>query len=49
LRDLLRTDTVPLDDALLVLALSLAPGLVLGVWHRVAGRVSARQGSASGR
>ncbi len=49
LRDLLRTDTVPLDDALLVLVLSLAPGLVLGVWHRVAGRVSARQGSASGR
>ncbi|HEY0951166.1 cation-transporting P-type ATPase [Nocardioides sp.] len=38
LRDLLKTDTVPLDDALLVLALSVAPGLVLGVWQRIVDR-----------
>ncbi|ABL80519.1 MULTISPECIES: cation-transporting P-type ATPase [unclassified Nocardioides] len=45
LRDLLRTDTVPAADALLVLALSAAPGLVLGLWQRF----SARWGSASDR
>ncbi len=57
LRDLLRTDTVPWQDALLVLGLSVAPGLVLGVWQRVAGRrdgpveasVTDREDSASGR
>jgi hypothetical protein len=38
LRDLLRTDTLPVADALLVLALSLAPGLVLGGWQRVVRR-----------
>ncbi len=45
LRDLLRTDTVPAGDALLVLALSAAPGLALGLWQRV----SVRRGSASDR
>lgn len=53
LRELLRTDPVPATDALLLLALSLAPGLVLALWRRVSGcvsgRVSARRGSASGR
>ena len=38
LRDLLRTDTLPAADALLVLALSLAPGLVLGLWQRIVRR-----------
>ena len=38
LRDLLRTDTIPWEDALLVLALSVTPGLVLRVWQRITGR-----------
>ncbi|CAI9407648.1 cation-translocating P-type ATPase [Nocardioides sp. T2.26MG-1] len=55
LRDLLRTDTVPTADALLVLALSLAPGVVLALWQRFGAarlgsrQVTAREGSTTGR
>ncbi len=50
LRDLLRTDTVPTTDALLLLTLSVLPGLALALWHRAGARgVSARRGSASDR
>ncbi|MDI6912152.1 cation-transporting P-type ATPase [Nocardioides sp.] len=49
LRDLLRTDTVPAVDALLLLALSVAPGLLLALWQRLGPGLSARRGSASDR